>query len=208
MKLNSITAIILCAILAVFVACKGKKEEAKVTASEPNLTSQENEVTSCPSLKDSTIQYVNIFFRVDTLNLVERSIDMTGTLPTTRQVDMGGKIGTATLRITEDLMPQFCCKGQIFDLIHSGAGEKFCQMSIKAVDLDRDGLKELLVHDGDRFNIYVYGIESGTPELKGTLGENFGFYITDDLTIIALVGSQGLGSIAHYNNGKLIVDED
>lgn len=194
------------ATLCLLGAC-GKNSGKKVANALTTSTTTAKAESPCLPFEDPSVNFVNSFFIVDTLDLVERSLDETGSLPTQREVNLGGTLGTATIAITEEMKLIFHQGGQTYELNPDQEAE-LSSASIKALDLDGDGLKEILVHTGDLFDLYVYGLESGSPELKGSMTMNNGFFITDDRTIVARLGTQGLCTLAHYDHGTLTVSEE
>lgn len=193
------------AALCLLGACGKNSGKMVANALAPSTTTTKAE-SPCLPFEDPSINFANVFFIVDTLDLVERSMEETGSLPTQREVNMGGNLGTATIAISDDIKMVFRQGDQTYEL--NPGPEELSSASIKALDLDGDGLKELLVHTGDLFDLYVYGLESGRPELKGSMTTNSGFFVTDDRTIVARIGSQGLCSLAYYDHGTLTVSDD
>lgn len=78
--------------------------------------------------------------------------------------------------------------------------------TLAAMDLNHDGNMELILHTGDSFGLYVFAVHKGNKPLKyaGTMGSNYGFFVTDNGTIVSLFGSQGGAYLARFENDELI----
>ena len=125
-----------------------------------------------------------------------------------KTVDLGGAIGKARIAIENvdslGLMPTLMIKGREYPLTPHN-----CIFStISMLDLDGDGVKELLVHDGDQFSLFIYSVAKGKPEKLGIMECNNGFWLTDDGILFARLGTQGLGSMACLKDGELRILED
>ena len=123
-------------------------------------------------------------------------------------VPLGGGLGNGTITIENvdslGLVCSMSIKGTEYVLYPDGA----LFASISLLDIDHDGLNEILVHDGDMFSLIVYGLAGGKPKRLGVMGCNFGFMLTDDGILVARIGSQGSANMAHLKNGKLTISED
>lgn len=80
-------------------------------------------------------------------------------------------------------------------------------MTVFAYDLDRDGIKEILVHNTNGDMLSIFRVESFEPVFVGSIGCNNSFFVTDDGIIVCTFGSQGLANRARYYDGKLEQEE-
>ena len=130
-----------------------------------------------------------------------------------KTVDLGGSIGKARIAIENvdslGLVASLILKGREFTLFPHRENTGGCDFSsISLLDLDGDGVKELLVHDGDLFSLIIYSVVEGTPKMLGVMECNNGFWLTDDGILFARLGTQGLGSMACLIDGELRILED
>lgn len=125
-----------------------------------------------------------------------------------KSVDLGGAVGKARIAIENvdslGLMPILMMKGREYHLTPHNC----IFSSISLLDMDGDGVKELLVHDGDLFSLFIYSVAKGKPEKLGIMECNNGFWLTDDGILFARLGTQGLGSMACLKDGELRILED
>lgn len=125
-----------------------------------------------------------------------------------KTVDLGGTVGKAKIAIENvdslGLMPTLIIKGREYPL----SPHNCIFSTISLLDLDGDGLKEVLVHDGDLFSLMVYSMTGGEPKQLGVMECNNGFWLTDDGILFARLGTQGLGSMACLVDGELRILED
>ncbi len=137
-------------------------------------------------------QYLNVFFPVDPIDLLEMDGESCkGELledgSVSKKIQLGKKLGKYELLNDSDMT--------------------VCSM--KAWDLDGDGEKEILVHTGDLFDLYIFQIQAGKPELCGRVGSNMGFFVKENHDIISRIGSQGVATLLRLVDGKLkILEED
>lgn len=198
-------------MLFAFVACNIISKKSDNSMQEQDEIHTDENLSPCPLFNDTTIHFVNPYFKVDTTDLVERSIYETGTLPTHRIVDMGGRVGKAEIQISDRMFPEFCCNGDTFIINCMGEKKGIGKtiLSMKAADLDGDGTKELLVHNGEFSLLFIYKVDYyHKPNFRGSISENSEFFITNDRTIVARTGSQGQCTRAHFTNGCLKVNRE
>lgn len=178
-------------------ACMAEEVDTTVAASEPEA----------PFHNPFFTPYMEI---EDLIDAEEETL----TSPITKDVDFGGRLGRATLTIQKDpvvglkatmkagekthvLFPMDDTDGTVFFL------------SACAYDLDGDGQKELMVHDGDLFSLRIFQMSQSGPRYVGSLRCNWGFFVTDDRLIVSMMGSQGGATRATYAKGRLkIIDEE
>lgn len=130
------------------------------------------------------------------------------------EVDLGNGSGKATVLIQKDRaggMKAILKSGRKTHVLYPLSktdGEAYL-LSVCAYDLDGDGVKELMTHNGDLFSLRIFQTDHAAPKLAGSLSCNFGFFVTDDGLIVSRLGSQGLATIARYSKGNLeIIDEE
>ena len=186
----------------VFIACGNRQKECGDSGQDSvNVENQHN---------DKTYQHLNIFFEVDSTDLLEVDEDSCagGVMVNgvaVKNVCLGKNSGDVTFMID---CPKACLKykGKVYALVND-SDMTFCSM--KAWDLDGDGEKEILVHTGDLFDLYIYQIQKGKTKLCGRLGSNYGFFVKENHDIISRIGSQGEAILSRLVDGKLeICQED
>lgn len=125
-----------------------------------------------------------------------------------KTVDLGGTVGKARIAIENvdslGLIPTLMLKGREYPLTPHNC----IFSSISLLDLDGDGLKEVLVHDGDLFSLIIYSMAGGELKQLGVMECNNGFWLTDDGILFARLGTQGLGSMGCLVDGELRILED
>ena len=180
----------------VFIAC-GNRQQACEESEQDSLQVEEQNT-------EDTYQYLNCFFKVDSTDLLEVDEDSCagGVMVNgvaIKKVYLGKNLGDATFMID---CPKACIeyKGKAYELV-SDSDMTFCSM--KAWDLDGDGQKEILVHTGDLFDLYIYQIQQGKPMLCGRLSSNCGFFVKENHDIISRIGSQGEATLSRLVDGKL-----
>jgi len=101
-------------------------------------------------------------------------------------------------------------KIELLDIVDPEHTAGIDMATLAAIDLDKDGNKELILHDGVPFNTYVFAVCNGKNPvtLAGDIPSNFGFFVTDNGTIVSLFGSQGGAYLARYENQKLTITDD
>ena len=131
-----------------------------------------------------------------------------------RTVDLGGSLGKARIAIENadslGLRPILMLRGREYDLFPHNSTACY-YLSISLLDLDGDGLMELLVQDGELFSLTVYGLTNlpkGEPKVLGVMVCNNGFWLTDDGVLVARLGTQGIASSACLINGRLRIQEE
>lgn len=149
-------------------------------------------------------QHLNVFFKVEPTDLLEMDEDSCagGVMVNgvaVKSVYLGKNLGDVTFMID---CPKACIdyKGKVYELV-SDSDMTFCSM--KAWDLDGDEEKEILVHTGDLFDLFIYQIQKGKPNLCGRLWSNFGFFVKENHDIISRLGSQGEATLSRLVDGKL-----
>ena len=155
-------------------------------------------------------RHLNVFFEVDSTDLLEVDEDSCagGVMVNgvaVKNVCLGKKLGDVTFMIGYS---KACIdyKGKVYELVND-SDMTICSM--KAWDLDGDGEKEILVHSGDLFDLYIYQIQKGKTKLCGRLGSNYGFFVKENHDIISRIGSQGEAILSRLVDGKLeICQED
>ena len=186
----------------VFTAC-GNRQQACGDKEQDSLLVEELNV-------GVNYQHLNIYFKVEPTDLIEFGEDSCagGVMDkgfAFKQVCLGKNTGDATFMIG---CSQACIKykGNVYELV-SDSDMTVCSM--KAWDLDGDGEKEILVHTGDLFDLYIFQIQAGKPELCGRVGSNMGFFVKENHDIISRIGSQGVATLLRLVDGKLkILEED
>lgn len=155
-------------------------------------------------------QYLNVFFQVDPIDLLEMDGESCkGELledgSVSKKIQLGKKLGEANFIIK---LPKVYIEhgGTKYELLNDS---DMTVCSMKAWDLDGDGEKEILVHTGDLFDLYIFQIQAGKPELCGRVGSNMGFFVKENHDIISRIGSQGVATLLRLVDGKLkILEED
>lgn len=130
-----------------------------------------------------------------------------------KTVDLGDTIGKARIAIENvdslGLVALLMLKGREYTLFPHRENTGACLfLSISLLDMDGDGVKEVLVHDGDMFSLIIYSMAGGDPKMLGTMECNNGFWLTDEGILFARLGTQGLGSMACLKDGELRILED
>lgn len=180
----------------VFIAC-GNRHKVCGDSEQDSLQVDEQNT-------DDTYQYLNCFFEVEPTDLLEVDEDSCagGVMVNGVAIKndyLGKNLGEATFMID---FPKACIdyKGKVYELV-SDSDMTLCSM--KAWDLDGDGEKEILVHTGDLFDLFLFQIQQGKPNLCGRLVSNFGFFVKENHDIISRIGSQGEATLSRLVDGKL-----
>lgn len=189
--------------LMLLASCQYKAANTSDGADSVNV----EDVASTESGVDN-YEYLNSFFPVAPDDLLEFDGNRcqggkieNGTA--IRDVSLGKKLGEAVFMIsTSRASLEF--RGKVYELVND---PMMFVCSMKALDVDGDGEKEILLHSGDSFDLYIYQIREGKPELCGTLNSNYGFWVTDDYTMVSRIGSQGEATTGKLVNGKLETEE-
>lgn len=146
-------------------------------------------------------------------DLVEACDDSLRTF-VSKRVNLDGQYESAVLSIRNDNergLTGYVSIGEKSYLLYpiSDTDAAACFLTVCAYDLDGDGTKELLAHDGDLFSTRIFRLHSSEPVYVGSLSSNSGFFVTDDGIIVSLIGSQGNATMAKYSRGKIkILDEE
>ena len=124
------------------------------------------------------------------------------------RVTIGKGYGTGVVDIRnsseEGLVPFITLAGNEYKLFPETRTSDYCYYaSVSLLDLDSDGKNEILVHDGDGFCLYIYGVEGGKPVLLGEMSCNSGIILTEDGLLVTRIGSQGLAEFAFLKDGEL-----
>ena len=131
----------------------------------------------------------------------------------TSTVSLGEGMGDVTLvleKTDNGIIPWVAYLGKEYKLLDSG-DEPCIMASLAVLDLDGDGRKEVLFHDGDLFNLHIFALTGGSLNpfrLLGRLSCNYGFFITRDHRIVSRVGSQGGAVFARIEAGELVVSDE
>lgn len=185
-----------------FIACGNRQQACGDSGQDSvNVENQYN---------DETYQRLNVYFKVDSTDVLEVNEDncaggvmVNGVA--VKNVCLGNNLGDVTFMIG---CSKACIdyKGKVYELV-SDSDMTLCSM--KAWDLDGDGEKEILVHTGDLFDLFIYQIQKRRPTLCGRLGSNYGFFVKENHDIISRIGSQGEAILSRLVDGKLeICQED
>jgi len=142
-------------------------------------------------------------------DLVEANVEV---MPdsVSKEVDLGKKYGKAVLVLKKaegEIVPCFKYKGKTHNIAEEcGISSMASMASLAALDLDSDGNKEILYHDGECFNLFILSV-TGRKDcpLKnlGCLFNNWEFFVTSDGTIVSMYGSQGCADMARLHDGRL-----
>lgn len=219
MRKRLIINLALSLLTAIAISCgnnggkRGKDCKQQVASEVPDTTNiaieEEKEVSDVPEPI-----FRNPFFTP--YNEIEDLVDAadeTLTSPVCKGIDLGKGFGRATLSIQRDsgsklngVLKTDDRTYVLYPMSDNDGAAYF--LTVCAYDLDGDGLKELMVHDGDMFSLMIFRMKQSGPEYVGMMSCNWGWFITDDHLIVSFMGSQGGATLARYKNGKLdIIDE-
>lgn len=141
-------------------------------------------------------------------DLIEYNLDSCYVSTIRKPVNFGEGLGNGELIINFENVsqPHFIVKLNGREVLDEPRGN--AESSLAAYGFDGDGQKEVFYHDGDVFNLVVYGFQGRRLEKLGSVTCNNGLIIADDGLCASRYGSQGLCDMFRIENGKMEISED